>query len=219
MEQNGQLRDASADGQVLHWPGQLVSAQDLRRSLNGQRELVVPAKAIITPLAAEELRSNGIKITRRATGKTTVKNGGWGYVLERPNPLVRTALQALERDGLELKELEGKEGATCCQWARVVAECVTRAECAGALVFCDDSSLICCVANKVPGLRAVAVASVLHVGRAASTIGANLIAVEVFGRTVFELRQIIRTVCRTAQPVCPPGVASALQELDGHAHR
>ncbi len=53
--------------------------------------------------------------------------------------------------------------------------------------------------------------------RARTTLGANLFAVEMPGRTYFELRQILRVV---AAPVaCPAELATTLQELDGHAHR
>jgi hypothetical protein len=50
-------------------------------------------------------------------------------------------------------------------------------------------------------------------------LGANLIAVEVPGRTFFEVRQIVRTLCQAGTPVCPAGVSCTLTELDGHAHR
>ena len=78
---------------------------------------------------------------------------------------------------------------------------------------------MCCVANKVPGLRAVAVTTVSQAARATLTLGANLVAVEMPSRTFFEMRQILGALCRITEPVCPPGVACTLQELDGHAHR
>jgi hypothetical protein len=55
MEDHGQVRDTSANEQVLRWSGRLVSAEELRRPLTGHRELVVPAGAVITPLAADGL--------------------------------------------------------------------------------------------------------------------------------------------------------------------
>jgi hypothetical protein len=95
---------------------------------------------------------------------------------------------------------------------------VGRAECLGGILFCRDAGLVCCVANKLPGLRAVAVASVAQAARATLAVGANLVAVEMPGRTFFEVRQILRTLCQ-AGAACPSGLACSLQELDGHAHR
>ena len=94
-----------------------------------------------------------------------------------------------------------------------------RAECPGAVLFCCDPALVCCVANKHSGLRAAPVLTAAHATRARATLGANLFAVEMPGRTFFEVRQILRTLCAAAGPNCPPGVACTLQELDGHAHR
>ena len=50
------------------------------------------------------------------------------------------------------------------------------------------------------------------------TLAANLLAVEMPGRTFFEVRQILR-ICCAAAAVCPAPLAGTLQELDGHAHR
>jgi hypothetical protein len=219
MGANGQHVDSSADGAVLRWPGRVLAAEDVRRHLSGQQELVLSPRAIITPLAAEELRSNGIRITRQAPEKQAASAPAWGYAQERPHPAVQRAVQALTRDGLHLKELPAAKDSAPCGWARVVAECVARGECTGGVVFCQDPGLFCCVANKLAGLRAVAVVTVAQAARAKQTLGSNLVAVEMPGRTFVELRQILRTLCIAGSPECPPGVACTLRELDGHAHR
>jgi ribose 5-phosphate isomerase RpiB len=143
----------------------------------------------------------------------------WVYGQDQPYPLVRSAVQALAREGIEVRDLSLSGGQLPCRWAKAVAECVTKGECAGGVVFCADPGLVCCVANKVPGLRAVAVASVSQAARATLTLAANLLAVEMPGRTFFEVRQVLRTLCAGSPAGCPDGVACTLQELDGHAHR
>jgi hypothetical protein len=142
----------------------------------------------------------------------------WGYGEDRPHPMVECAIRALRREGLAVRELPAAGGSLPCRWARQVAECVGRGECAGGVLFCADPGLVCCVANKVPGLRAVAVTTVGQAARATLTLAANLLVVEMPGRTFFEVRQILRTLCG-ATGVCPDGVACTLEELDGHAHR
>jgi Ribose/Galactose Isomerase len=218
MAENGQLRNSS-DGPVLHWPGRVVSAEELRRTLNGQRELIVPTAAIITPSAAEHLRQSGVRITRKDPEPKPAAAATWGYAEDRPVPFVRSAVQSLARDGIELRELACPNGQEACQWARTAADCVARGECHGAIVFCEDAGLLCCVANKIPGLRATAVRSPAQVNRATRALGANVVAVETPGPTFFEIRQILRAVCGAGAPTCPLDVATALQECDGHAHR
>jgi ribose 5-phosphate isomerase RpiB len=218
MDVNGQHGEASTDGPVLRWSGRVLSAEDLRRTLNGHREVILSERAVITPSAAEQLRFHGVRITRE-TREVRPAATGWGIAQQTPNPLVTSAVQTLHREGVRFRGLQAQPDASEDRWARAVAECIARGECPGGVVFCADAGLLCCVANKVAGLRAVCVMSVPQAARATQLLGANLVAVEMPGRTFFEIRQILRTVCSAGVPKCPSGIACTLQELDGHAHR
>ncbi|HMF15802.1 MAG TPA: RpiB/LacA/LacB family sugar-phosphate isomerase [Gemmataceae bacterium] len=216
MKKDGKV-DAG-DAQVLHWQGRVLCADDLRRNLNGHRELVLLPGTVITPLAADEIRKLGIRIDRQE--KPTAKVGGnsaWGYAQERIDPVVTSVMQSLAREGLQVKLLQPAVGQNPSAWAKAIADCVARNECKGGLVFCADPGLVCCVANKVKGLRAAAANNIQQAVRAANNLGANLIAIEMPGQTFFEIRQIVRCLCKPSE--CPGGVATVLQELDGHAHR
>jgi ribose 5-phosphate isomerase RpiB len=206
-----------SDGATLHWAGRVLCADDLARHLNGHRSVVLGLRTIVTPLAVEELRGRGVRVVREDGCETATPAATVEIAQDREYPLVRSARQALAREGVEVREL-----ATCtseeCRWARAVAECIARGECAGGVIFCLDPGLVCCVANKLAGLRAAAVTTVQQAARATLTLGANLLAVEMPGRTYFEVRQILRLLC-DANGGCPAGVACTLQELDGHAHR
>jgi hypothetical protein len=207
MSGNGQH-----DDQVLSWPKRLLSADDLRRHLNGQRELQLLPRTVVTPLAADELRARGVRITWQSpppAGKPP-SFAGWGYAQERPDTLVAAAVQALERDGVSLVSLPSSVGEIAAQ--------IAASSCAGAVFFCGDPVVVCCIANKHSGLRAAAVLTAAHAARARVSLGANLFAVELPGRTYFELRQILRTIA-TAPATCPADLADTLKELDGHAHR
>jgi ribose 5-phosphate isomerase RpiB len=223
MDGNGKLPDASTDGAVLRWPGRVVTAERLRQALDGHREIALPAKAVLTPLADEYLRSNGVHVRRQPAGESAdrppAQTVQWGYAQQRRQPLVASAVQALRREGVDLEELTAAGDGPPCRWAQALAECVAGGRCSGGVVFCADPGLFCCVANKVAGLRAAAVLTVSQAARATLSLGANLLAVEMPGRTFFEVRQILRTLCGGQAPACPPGVACTLAELDGHAHR
>jgi hypothetical protein len=219
MSADGQVREASADGQVLRWTERVVASEDLRRALNGHRELLVSPGALLTPLAAEELRARGVRVTRQPAESPAAPGKAWAVAQDRPYPQVASAVQGLRRDGLAVKELAACPDGAPCSWSRALAECVGRAECAGGVVFCPDPSLVCCVANKVAGLRAVAVVTIAQVAKALLTLAPNLVAVEMPGRTFFEIRQILRILCAPGGAACPDGVACTLRELDGHAHR
>ncbi|MFO0925638.1 MAG: RpiB/LacA/LacB family sugar-phosphate isomerase [Gemmataceae bacterium] len=217
MSGTTQVNGAATNGRVLTWPRRVLSVNDLRTSLNGHHEVLVGADTVVTPLAVEELRGRGVEVRRQTTA---VKTDGpaWGFGQDRPHGMVRSAVQALARDGLHLRELSLVGDGLPCRWARAVAECLARGECAGGVLFCDDPGLVACVANKVAGLRAVSVTTVAQATRATLNLAANLLVVEMPGRTFFEIRQILRTLCGNVL-TCPDGVACTLKELDGHAHR
>jgi hypothetical protein len=206
MSGNGQI-----DAQGLCWPRRVLSADDLRRHLTSQRELQLLPRTIVTPLAADELRARGVRITwKDAQPAATSDARPWGYAQERPDAVIDAAIAALERDGVRLTRLDAPAGAL---WS------VATMPGPGVVVFASDPALLCCVANKHSGVRAAVVATPQAAARARQTLGANLVAIEMPGRTFFELRQILRTICSNGPAPCPPELAAALKELDGHAHR
>ena len=141
----------------------------------------------------------------------------WGVAVEgKPSMMLQVALRAAERNGGRPQALPECNGASC-DWVRQVAECLRSGRCRAAVLFCRDASLACCVANKVPGVRAAAVETVAGAARALDRLGANLLVVEMVGCTYWECRELLRLCQREA--ACPEGVACVLRELDGHAHR
>jgi len=198
---------------VLVWPKRLLSADDLRRHLTSQRELVLLPKTVVTPLAADELKAKGVRVSWQVPGAVAVesaKPGTWIYAQEKHEPMVASVLLALERDGIKLPSINGS--------ARTLAETILRGSHAGGILFTADSALACCIANKVAGIRAATGFSVLQVTRAKKTLGANFYAVEVPGRTFFELRQMLKSIVADGSR-CTDELAGVFKELDGHAHR
>ena len=143
---------------------------------------------------------------------------GWAYAVEgKPTPMLQVALHSLRKHGAEPRPLPQCNGEPCV-WVRDLAAWLASGECRVAVLFCADAGLACCVANKVPGVRAAAVSSIGEAARALRSLGANLLVVEMTACTYFECRELLR-LCREHPSACPPGVACVLQELDGHAHR
>jgi ribose 5-phosphate isomerase RpiB len=226
MNHDGKDRQTAGTGGTLRWSGRVVTADGLRQSLNGERELVVTPRTVITPLAADHLKANGVQIVRQEeaakplAGHKEKSNGGWGYVLERPFPLAGSVLQSLQREGVNLQELStpGQSEAECetlaCGLARHAAQVVSRGDRWGVVVFCVDPLLVCCVANKVKGIRAAALVAPAQAKRAVDGLGVNFLALEIGRLTFFELRQIIRSICG-GPAACPGAVAAILKELEG----
>jgi ribose 5-phosphate isomerase RpiB len=200
----------SADGHALLWPGRVLTAEDLRRNLNGHASVALGSGAIVTPAAREHLLERGIRLS------SPVDAARAGYARDREYPFVAAAIASLAREGLLLAELSGYSVGDVAGWSKSLATDVARGDCRSLAVFCTDPGLTCCVANKVAGLRAVAVTTIAQMTRAANSLSANFVAVEMPGRTYFEVLQVLRMIAQTK--TCPTDVASTLQELDGHAH-
>src|SRR5438067_3208215 len=104
MSGNGRSPAVEADGAVLRWPGRVLSADDVRRRVNGHRRLLLPRSAVVTPLAAEELSRNGVEWDREEdTPQRTASR--FGYAQDRNYPLVGSAVRTLARDGVAVREL------------------------------------------------------------------------------------------------------------------
>src|SRR3954451_1462986 len=126
MSGNGQLLETSPAEHILRWPGRVVAAEELRRSLNGHRELLVTPQTIITPLALEQLRERGVQVSRQpaaAKAPAVPHRPLWGYAQDRPHPMVATAVQSLQREGIAWKELGPADCGADCLWAKSLAEC------------------------------------------------------------------------------------------------
>jgi ribose 5-phosphate isomerase RpiB len=134
----------------------------------------------------------------------------WGLGQDRPFAWVAAAVRGLQREGLRLQETPA---ADVVEWATDAAERLLSGEWHGAVLFCDAPELAACVANKSPGVRAASVTTVLQAARATLTLGANLLTVEMPGRTFFEVRQIMR-VLFTSRLGCPEAVARVIEGAD-----
>lgn len=201
---------------TARWSGRVLSAEDVR-GLNGQSEVVLSPRTVVTPMAIDQLKANGIRIVRQSevTLPQDAGSSAWGIAQERPDALVTSAIRSLERDGLQFRSL-GIPVDGSSRWARALAECVARGDCGGGVGFAQDAGLICCIANKVSGLRAVAVCGLPQAKRALAVLAANLIVVEMPGRTLFEIKQILKCACTGG--TCPPETLAILRELED-AHR
>ena len=205
-------------GGVLCWPKKVLNADDLRRHLTSQRELSLLPRTIVTPLAMDELRAKGVRISTQVSPAATEANlvdqgTTWFYAQEKPDTMFSASIAALTRDGVTLTAYEIKQQ----PWIIAFAEMLLERN-VGGIANVAEPGIVCCFANKVSGIRAASVSSVANVKAAKKSLGPNLFAIAPQGRTFFELRQIVQAIA-SELPNCPENVATALQELDGHAHR
>ena len=84
-----------------------------------------------------------------------------------------------------------------------------------AVLFCREPEAAACAANKLVGIRAAAVNNMMQAKRACSSLGANMMVVEMPGRTYFEIRQVILLMMNGKG--CPEGSQTLLERLDARS--
>ena len=135
----------------------------------------------------------------------------WAYGQDRAFAMVGAAVQTLARSGEAWEPIHAAGSSVA--WAAAVAELVAHGEYDGVVLFCQDPAMAALIANKTAGVRAAAVSTVDQAARATLTIAANLVAVEMPGRTFFEIRHILHLV-RESRLGCPAELASLLHERE-----
>lgn len=211
---------ADTPDSVFSWSGRVLTWEDLRSRLAGVRELAIGTQTIVSPMVLDELRDRKITLRRGAPTtngpQATPKSTGPGVAVEQADGIVSGVVSALQKEGLSFQTWAPK-GSNLAGWAWSLGLLVKETNQTG-IALVSDPALVACVAAKVAGVRPAQVLSALQVTRAMKGFGANLLAIEMPGRTFFELKQILRAAAATI-----PGSAAELErvfkEIDGHAHR
>jgi ribose 5-phosphate isomerase RpiB len=195
----------------LDWDGPVLAACDLDRLTVRCRKLRVPERAVITPLAVDWLVASGVDVERTHDNETASR---WALALEKPSPLIATAVESLRREALALRQMAGPGLTPLCQWAKAIASGIVGGDYSGGVVFTSDPGLVCCVANKLPGIRAAAANDVFQAAKATLNLAANLLAVEMPGRTFYEVKSILAEFCRNDRSDCANAVRLTLADLE-----
>jgi hypothetical protein len=199
------LTSSTVAGEILHWPSRVVSETELARVRGDFREIAVPKNAVVTPSAHDWLRQHGVRLVRDVEKGSKAK-ANWICAQERPFSVVASVVEALRKEGISLHAWPERGSDSVIQWARKLAEEVSHGS--GAIVFCHDPALVCCVANRQPRIRAASVTNVALARRALDTMAANWLAIEWPGPTYFEIKQLLALVSRTPVRDCPIELAA-----------
>lgn len=210
---------------ILRWSAPVLTWEALRGVLGGHAVVAVGAKTLVTPLVVDELKARRVRLARGGEG-TSIADGtpvsdapgspGMGVAVQEMEGLAGAAVAGLLREKIGLEEWRPL-GKTAAGWAWSLG-CMVRARGGRCVAFVRDAGLACCVAGKVGGVRAAAVATPVQAKRVLEGFAANLLAVEAAGRTVHELKGIVRAAAAFRGSVAAEA-ARVLQEVDGHAHR
>jgi hypothetical protein len=169
--------------------GRVLAAEHLPRRLPGVTRVVVRQGTIVTPLAREDLSQRGIIIGHDAPASAVAKVAPTSALWvgsDRDYPFLGLGLRMAG---------SGLERATVRETAALAADAGRwkRENMAGAaVIFTSLPEMVAWEAGRVSGTPSAAVSGVSQAIRALATLERPILAVEMPGRTAYEIRQILR---------------------------
>jgi hypothetical protein len=187
--------------------GRLVTLADLDGRLQGIKQLVVARGAILTPAVRDRLRDARIAVSYRVgQTKTATQRAGLllGVAETKGDPAGLIA--ALGREGTVIEQL-ARSGL-----ASVIEESGDEVRKGGKLGLLITSAvdLALCLANRRAGVRAVRGAEPDSVRKAVESFGANLLVLDLAGKSLFQSLRIVREFASPGPRSCPPAWAKVL---------
>jgi hypothetical protein len=190
---------APRNRQELVLASRLVTLSDVADRLTGVRRLVVRPGTVVTPAVKEELAKRNIRVDVIAA-----KNDAAGLlrlviVATRIKIDPQPFAAALQSEGAEVELIISK----CIIEAtdRLAAEAALPNTLGLLLTPHDAESL--CLANRLPGVRAIAGREASQVAADAAAVGANVLVVNPTKIGGFAIRQILGEFCRGGVRACP----------------
>jgi len=183
----------------------IITEQLLREQLNGERQICIGEKSILTPSARDFLRTREICWSRQspaAMAKNSA-NTQWCAVVVSSNPTTGMALDDVERTtGIRWK----RESAGSSQKAAEKAiDALCRDEDAGVAVLTAETATVACLANRHRRVRAATVADVAEIQAAKKQMGANLFAIDPGEHSVYALKHLLQQITTGEAPRVPEG--------------
>jgi hypothetical protein len=186
----------------------VVTLSEVEGRLAGIRRMMVRQGAVITPAVKEELSKRNIQVL---TGGAAAETSGGALkvviVAARtkidPQPLAA----ALQSDGVEIELHSSK--CVIESTDRLAAE-VKRPGTLGVLLTPHEAESLC-LANRLPGVRAIAGKEPGEVAANAAAVGANVLVIHPKKVSPFAIRQMLGEFCRGGLRPCPDVFKQRLQ--------
>ena len=171
----------------------LITVKTLIGQSRERGEIELPANALVTPAAADWLRSASVRVRRTDASNAVSDDGAVVYVVgDARDAMLQTLLPALERQNGQTKFLPCN-GHLAGLLDAVRETCDGLSECTRArgIVLVRNGAIVNCVANKYAKVRAAIAAKPSGLLALLRTLGVNLLIVET---ERLSLRQVQATI-------------------------
>jgi hypothetical protein len=202
-----QGNQVAPSGGELVVTNKVVSLAQLEGRLGDVTRLVAPRGAVFTPAARDELRKYQVAIASTVDGPINTTNRQSVMLgLAETEYCPASLVNLLSRDGVRI------ERAPQIGLIGVVDEICEQVAKGGqlGLLMTGQPAAALCLANRQRGVRASLGHNVRATADAVATIAVNLLVVDPAEKSLFELRQIVRTWLRGGRGNCPAAFAERL---------
>jgi hypothetical protein len=178
--------------------GKLLSVRQAEALPPGTRTVHVACGVVITPLAQDLLKRQGITIRvggQADTRKADQRSGEWGFAIESDLGTVSALRRALLGDEHPWSELPAE--------LSNVTEWLVEATGRGAVWVTERAALSVWKSCQVSGVRAAAATEPADVHRAAMTLGPNLLVIEPVGKSISWMKQLASAFRMAGPPASP----------------
>ena len=177
----------------------VVTMNDVAGRLDSIRRVVVSREAIVTPAVRDELLRRGIALECAKSANGAPATVHLSLMISGIDFDPATLMAALGREGFQVTQSSsdcliaaGDQLATELRRGDTVGVLLSRHAAAGL-----------CLANRLPGVRAVGGIDAPAVAAASAAVGANLLVVDPRAGTFFQLKQAITEFARGGVRPCP----------------
>jgi hypothetical protein len=199
---------SAQDKSRLHLGERVITTAQLDGRLDGVKQVVVQARAVVTPAVRDILRKKRIAIVEGADETEEDNACAARHFLAVVDPAGESG-NAAAAVAAELGDVRQWNGDCVVKAVRHVIGAVVDDGCTG-IVFTSQPSVALCRGNRHAGVRAAWGVDVAAVKEAVQSIGANVLVVDPSLHSVFELRGILREFA-SGSHTCPKQYREALE--------
>jgi ribose 5-phosphate isomerase RpiB len=199
-------RKPSNESGHLRLSQRVVTTALVEGRLDGVRQVVVPARAVVTPAVRDALRKKRITIVSQSE-TCDAEPGSDTCIVGVVDPAGQFG-SATAAVSAELGDVRRLDSDCVVKAIRGVVGEVETGQGAG-IVFTGQPSVALCLANRQPGIRAAWAVNAAAVQEAEQSIGANLLVINPASHGMYELRAMIREFARGTH-ACPKQYRKAL---------
>ncbi len=168
---------------------QVVTQALLAEAINGSKLVRIGPKAILTPLARDFVRKQGLEIIRESPRLPDATAARWQIIVTTSTPQIAGVVEGVKQNGIPC---ELRLSGTAAEAAGQAISALCRGEATKVVVFTGQPELAACLANRNERIRAAAITEVGAGERVRSSLNPNFLSIDPTAKGGYELKTYLK---------------------------